>query len=142
MNIFISYADEDRTYLLDLISRLIALQRSKSFTFWSNIHILPGGEWKNTANEKLSNANIILVLVSANALASDSVYKEITQAVSQHNTGKSVVIPIIVRSCNWGWTMLEEVSQYCIDTVPIAIQANKDEAWTNIIKGISEYLTK
>ena len=140
MNIFISYADEDRTYLLDLISRLIALQRSKSFTFWSNIHILPGGEWKNTANEKLSNANIILVLVSANALASDSIYKEITQAVSQYDTGKSVVIPIIVRSCNWEDTILKKVKDFCIDTHPINTYSDNDTAWTNIIQGISKHI--
>lgn len=140
MNIFISYADEDRTYLLDLISRLIALQRSKPFTFWSNIHILPGGEWKNTANEKLSNANIILVLVSANALASDSIYKEITQAVSQYDTGKSVVIPIIVRSCNWKDTILKEIKDFCIDTNPINTYSDKDTAWTNIIQGISKHI--
>jgi hypothetical protein len=140
MNIFISYADEDRTYLLDLISRLIALQRSKSFTFWSNIHLLAGGEWKNITNEKLSNANIILVLVSANALASDRVYDEITQAVSQHDTGKSIVIPIIVRSCNWEWSVLEKVKDFCIDTNPINTYSDKDTAWTNIVRGVSKYI--
>ena len=140
MNIFISYADEDRKYLMDLISRLIVLQRSISFTFWSNVSILAGGEWKNITNEKLSNANIILVLVSANALASDSIYKEITQAVSQYDTGKSVVIPIIVRSCNWKDTILKKVKDFCIDTSPINTYNDKDTAWTNIVQGISKHI--
>lgn len=140
MNIFISYADEERQYLLDLISRLIVLQRSKSFTFWSNVSILAGGEWKNITNEKLSNANIILVLVSANALASDRVYNEITQAVSQYDTGKSVVIPIIVRSCNWKDTILKKVKDFCIDTHPVNTYSDKDTAWTNIIQGISKHI--
>lgn len=140
MNIFISYADEERQYLLDLISRLIVLQRSKSFTFWSNVSILAGGEWKNITNEKLSNANIILVLVSANALASDRVYNEITQAVSQHDIGKSIIIPIIVRSCNWEDTILKKVKDFCIDTHPVNTYSDKDTAWTNIIQGISKHI--
>lgn len=140
MNIFISYADKDRPYLTDLVSRLIALQHSKSFTFWSDIDILAGGDWKTITNNKLSNADIILVLVSSDAFASDTVYKEITQAVSQHNTGKSIVIPIIIRSCNWEWTILEKVKDFCIDTKSIDTCNNKDEAWTNILQGISKYI--
>lgn len=142
MNIFISYADEDTAYLTELTKRLEILRHNLSFTFWSKQKLVAGNNWKTVTNEMLEKANIILILVSADALASDPVYDEITQAISQNKSGKSIVVPIILRSCNWGWTMLEEVSQYCIDTVPIAIQANKDEAWTNIIKGISKYITK
>lgn len=142
MNIFISYADEDTAYLTELTKRLEILRHNLPFTFWSKQNLKAGDNWKTVTNEMLEKANIILILVSADALASDPVYDEITQAISQNKSGKSIVVPIILRSCNWGWTMLEEVSQYCIDTVPIAIQANKDEAWTNIIKGISKYITK
>ena len=142
MNIFISYADQDTSYLTELTARLTALQRAKSFTFWSKQDLKAGDNWKTITHEKLTNADIILILVSSDALSSDLVYGEITQATSQNKSGKSIVVPIILRACDWEWTMLEDVSEYCIDTVPIASQANKDEAWTNIIKGISKYITK
>jgi hypothetical protein len=142
MNIFISYADKDTSYLTELTARLTVLQRTNSFTFWSKQNLIVGDSWKTIINDKLTNADIILILVSTDALASDHVYDEITQAILQSKLGKSIIIPIILRSCIWKDTILEEVSQYCIATVPIANQDNKDEAWTNIIKGISEYLTK
>ena len=142
MNIFISYADEDMSYLTELTARLTALQRAKSFTFWSKQNLTGGDRWETITHEKLTNADIILILVSADTFASDLVHNEIIQATSQNKSGKSIVVPIILRACDWEWTMLEEVSEYCIDTVPIASQANKDEAWTNIIKGISKHIIK
>ena len=142
MYIFISYADEDTSYLTELTARLTALQRAKSFTFWSKQNLKAGDRWETITHEKLTNADIILILVSADTFASDLVHNEIIQATSQNKSGKSIVVPIILRACDWEWTMLEDVSEYCIDTVPIASQTNKDEAWTNIVQGILKHIIK
>lgn len=142
MNIFIFYADQDTSYLTELTARLTALQRAKSFTFWSKQDLKAGDNWKTITHEKLTNADIILILVSSDALSSDLVYGEITQATSQNKSGKSIVVPIILRSCLWEYTVLKEVSEYCIDTVPIGSQTNKDEAWANIIQGILKHIIK
>lgn len=142
MNIFIFYADQDTSYLTELTARLTALQRAKSFTFWSKQDLKAGDNWKTITHEKLTNADIILILVSSDALSSDLVYGEITQATSQNKSGKSIVVPIILRSCLWEYTVLKEVSEYCIDTVPIGSQTNKDEVWANIIQGILKHIIK
>ena len=142
MNIFISYADEDMSYLTELTARLTALQRAKTFTFWSKQNLTGGDRWETITHDKLTNADIILILVSSDTFASDLVHNEIAQAVSQSKSSRSIVIPIILRSCLWEYTVLEEVSEYCIDTVPIASQANKNEAWTNIIQGILKHIIK
>lgn len=142
MNIFISYADQDTSYLTELTARLTALQRAKSFTFWSKQNLKAGDSWRTITHEKLTNADIILILVSADIFASDLVHNEIAQAVSQSKSSRSIVIPIILRSCLWEYTVLEEVSEYCIDTVPIGSQTNKDEAWANIIQGILKHIIK
>ena len=139
MTIFISYADIDTSYLTELTERLTVWQRTKSFTFWSKQNLTAGDNWRAITYDKLTNADIVLILVSSDALASDHVYNEIKQTISQK---RSIVIPIILRSCMWEDTILKEVSQYCINTIPINSQANKDEAWTNIVKSISEYITK
>ena len=142
MNIFISYADEDMSYLTELTARLTALQRAKSFTFWSKQNLTGGDRWETITHDKLTNADIILILVSSDTFASDLVHNEIAQAVSQNKSGKSIVVPIILRSCLWEYTVLKEVSEYCTNAIPIGSQANKDEAWTNIIKGISKHIIK
>ena len=61
-----------------------------------------GTEWEPAILNKLDTADIILLLVSSNFIASDYCYgTELKRAIARHHEGTARVIPIILRSCDW-----------------------------------------
>ena len=61
-----------------------------------------GTEWAGAIDAHLQRAQIILLLVSADFLASDYCYDvEVQTAMARHEAGEARVIPIILRAVDW-----------------------------------------
>jgi TIR domain len=59
-----------------------------------------GEEWKGQIDRQLAEADIILLLVSADFIASDYCWgEEMTKALARHQLGEARVIPVILRPC-------------------------------------------
>ena len=69
--VFISYAHEDEFYSQELDKHLSVLRRTGYIDTWTDRKIVPGEAWSNVISEELQAARIILLLVSADFLASD-----------------------------------------------------------------------
>ena len=55
-----------------------------------------GIEWEPEIQKKLDTADIIILLISANFIASDYCYSnELERAIERHNAGEARVIPIL-----------------------------------------------
>ena len=114
---------------------------------WHEGLIEPGADVDATVTENLENADLILLLVSADFLASDSIYKrEWNIALQKHQENNESVIPIITRSCNW--EQLTELKQMPLILPrqgievgkPINSWENPDDAYSMIVKEIQELL--
>ncbi|MEO0982933.1 MAG: toll/interleukin-1 receptor domain-containing protein [Pseudomonadota bacterium] len=70
--IFISYSKKDRTAVETVSARLSAA----GLTTWFDREIAPGSDWRKTIERELEAAECVIVLWSANALASDFVISE------------------------------------------------------------------
>lgn len=103
INIFIAYTQEDRPALLELEAHLSVLERLRMVDkIWYDGMVQVGANWEDTVLDALHNADIILLLVSADFIASDFCYhQEMLQAVELHEAGKVKTLPIIVRPCLW-----------------------------------------
>ena len=98
LRIFCSYAHEDEEHLNDLQDWLRGLQRQGLIEWWHDRGISPGWEWEEAIDKNLRTADIILLLVTPDFMASDYVFeKEIGRAIERHERGEARVIPIIVR---------------------------------------------
>ena len=103
VEIFCCYAREDQVILRQLLAHLKPLQRQGLITIWSDLDINVGAEWEQAINEHLNTAQIILLLVSPDFLASDYAYsKEMKRAMERHENREAYVIPIILRPAYWG----------------------------------------
>ena len=107
VRVFISYAREDQQLHEKLVKYLVPLKNAGKITIWHDQEILPGTEWDEQIRTRLKEANMILLLVSADFLASDYCYGvEMQQAIKRHKDGKAHVIPIILKPADWQDTPL------------------------------------
>src|SRR5438067_2533914 len=69
---------------------------------WHSRSISAGEERAKEIDAHLNTAHIILLLISANFLASNYCYGiEMQRALERHETGEARVIPIILRPVDW-----------------------------------------
>ena len=97
-----------------------------------------GLEWREKAQAYLQAAHLILLLVSPSFVEADDCYiKEAVPAMALHNSGKARVIPVIVRPMEWERLVFGELAGLPRDKA-LSMWSNKDEAFSQIVKGIKE----
>ncbi len=74
--IFISYAHNDKKWLDMLLKHLRPLARARGFLIWDDRSVGPGEEWREQISAALSEAEVAVLLVSPDYLASDFVLNE------------------------------------------------------------------
>lgn len=137
IEIFYSYSHKDEELRNDLEKHLSSLKRSGAITGWHDRKITAGTEWKGKIDQHLNAAKVILLLISADFLASDYCYDlETKRALWRHARGYCRVIPVILRACDWHIVPLSKLQALPTDGKPVTSWRNKDEAFTNIAKGI------
>ncbi len=102
VRLFYSYSHKDETLRNELETHLKLLQRQGLIETWHDRQIEAGDEWKQKIDENLERADIILLLISSDFIASDYCYdKEMGRAMERHSQKEARVIPVIVRDVNW-----------------------------------------
>src|ERR1044071_5498966 len=98
VELFISYAGKDEALRDELIKHLAALERQGLIREWHGRKIAPGADWDGEISEHLSQAEVVLLLVSPDFIASSYCYDvEVKKALERHERGEAVVIPVILR---------------------------------------------
>ena len=78
------------------------LKRQGVIDTWHDRRIGAGQNIHTAIDEHINSDEIILLLVSADFLASDYCYDiEMKQAMKRHQAGEAIVIPVILRACDW-----------------------------------------
>ncbi len=135
--VFISYAHKDKHYLTELLTHLSALVRQKIISRWYDGDILPGTEWRDQIMNHVKTDQIILLLISADFIASDFCYSiEMDEALKRHDAGQARVIPIIVRPTDWHGTPFAKIQALPSNAKPISTWSDRDSAFTNVVEGI------
>ena len=139
VEIFFCYAREDEALRLELEKQLQALKRQGLITMWHDRNINAGDEWEREIDKRLDSAQIILLLVSPDFMASDYSYsKEMMRAMQRHDAGEAIVIPIILRPVYWQGAPFGKLQVLPTDAKHITspIWPNQDEAFFNVAEGI------
>src|SRR2546421_12508430 len=95
--IFFSYSHKDQRLRDQLETQLSLLKREGLITSWNDHKITAGDEWAGRIDEHINTAQIILLLISADFIASDYCYTlELTRELERNKAGDEMVIPIIL----------------------------------------------
>lgn len=141
--IFISYSHRDEQYREEFEKHLVMLKRNGHIQTWSDRKILPGQDWGKEISTELETADIIILLVSSDFLASDYCFDiEMQQAMRQHESGKSTVVPIILRPCDWHDAPFGVIQGLPKDAKPIKEYSDIDAAFLEVVKGLKKILVE
>ncbi len=135
--VFISYSHKDMPLFDELKKHLSVLIRQGVIEMWNDRQIPAGVKWDSEINLYEEEADIILLLVSADYLASTYVYDvELPRLLKRQAAGRAVIIPIILRPVDWQSSLLSNFQVLPRDGKPITIWVDRDEAWVQVAKEI------
>ncbi|MEH2331993.1 TIR domain-containing protein [Nostoc sp.] len=137
IKVFFSYSHKDEALRDSLATHLSNLEWQKVITSWHAGEIIPGTPWDSKIKTQLDSADIILLLISPDFIASSYCREvEIMQAMRRHETGEAHIIPVILRASDWMNTPFGKLQAYPQNAKPVTSWVNQDEAFLSVTQGI------
>ncbi len=141
ISVFISSVPKDEDLLQQLEAHLSTIKRQGLISLWSKRQIVPGTDWAREIDQRIEQASIILLLVSADFLASEYCDQvEVKRALERHEAGQAQVIPILLRPVDWKGALFGHLQPLPSDEKAITTWRNRDEAWKDVAEGIKKVL--
>jgi len=145
VRVFISYAHLDDALRERLRAHLSPLEREGLVQTWDDREILAGDEWADEIDERLNQADVILLLVTADFIKSEYCYgKELERALERNadKADRAIVIPVILRKCDWESTKLSRLQALPRGAHPISDWKTEDDYYTAVAKGLRSRIRK
>lgn len=137
VEIFISYSRKDRQFAEELSKQLKFDNRCK---VWYDANLTPGGTWEDEIYSHFCTARIILLLVSPDFFNSDYCTKlEMPAALKRSD---AIVVPVIIRACNWQRSPVAKLMVLPKDGKPITEWPDEDQYYANVATSLFDELDK
>lgn len=141
VSIFLAYSRKDKPLREEFDKHLSSLVRRKLVRSWHDGCIIAGQDWEQEIQTNLAQAQVVLLLISADFIASDYCNQELADAIERHHEGNVRVIAVILRACDWedlpvGDMHLGQLQVLPDDAKPVTDWNNLDAAFTSVVRGI------
>jgi len=137
MKLFFSYSHIDEQLRNRLETHLSTLKRQGAIESWHDRRIPAGDNFDHSISSELQAAGIVLLLVSADFLASEYCYDvELQHAMKRQESGDCQVIPVILRHCDWQSTEFGKLVATPKDGKPVTTFSDLDEAFLQVVNSI------
>lgn len=137
VKIFVCNSVADEKYRKRLEVHLAPLKRDGLITVWHERLILPSSDIAIEVQQHLLDADLVLILVSPDLLASDDdLENKLKVALERHLAGAARVIPIVVRRTDYHSTAFARVAALPSNGNPINAWSKADDAWLDVVQGI------
>jgi hypothetical protein len=143
VEVFYSYSHKDEKLRSQLLKHLASLEREGLIQSWTDHCIGAGDEWRDQIDEHVRSAGVILLLISPDFMNSDYCFDvEMKIALERHEAKDAVVIPVLMRSCDWSGAPFSKLQALPRGAKAVTSWANRDEAFTAITKELRERVTQ
>lgn len=133
--LFFSYTHLDEALRDRLEKSLVMLRHEGLIESWHDRRIRAGDVFDHVIADELENADVILLLVSPDFLASPYCWDvEVKRALERHREGTARVIPVILRPCEWKRAPFAQMQATPTDGRPITQWPDQDEAFLDVTK--------
>jgi hypothetical protein len=141
LSVFVSAAEsgEDEALWQKLEAQLAILRKQGLIEIWDKGDIAAGADRTRAADARLEAADIIVLLISPDFLASDYVGGvELKRAMEQHEARTARVIPVILRPCLWKLGDFAKLQALPTDGEPVTSGKwpSQDDAFVIVAQGI------
>jgi len=134
---FISYSHRDEAFRQELETHLAPLKRQGLLSVWHDRRITAGDPLDHAISENLESADLILMLISADFVASEYCYaREMTRALERHEAKAARAISIICRPCDFHSLPLAKFVLLPTDAKAVSLWTDRDAAWVDVVRGI------
>lgn len=141
--LFFSYSHKDEALRDQLETQLAMLRRQGVIQTWHDRRIVTGEELDHAVSAHIEADDVILLLVSPDFLASDYCYEiEMARAMERHRTGEAIVIPVIVRACDWHHAPFGKLMATPTDGRPVTQWPDRDQAFLEVAKSVRAAVQK
>ena len=140
--VFIGYSKKDRQYLDELRTSLAAYIRSDQITYWDDTEIRPGAVWRKETEKSMQEADLAVLLVSVDFLASYSImHDQVPQLLASAASGRLAILIVIVRPCLFYMTELARFQLINDPSQPLSDmkRGKRDEVWAKVVEYIQKY---
>lgn len=129
---------------LDALEKHLAvLKRSGYVQTWHDCSIQPGEVREQKIEMYLSTADVILLLISHDFLASDYYWDaEMQLAAEKHRNGEAHLVPIILSPCDYQGTLINDFQVLPTGGKAITLWSHRQEAYADIAKNIRALVEK
>ena len=141
--VFISYSQFDQQYLEQLRFALVPYERRNELFVWADPLIEPGQEWHEKIFTNLDDADIFILLLSLESVASKFVMEEeLPRAETLPKEGKCEIVPILIRPCGWEKLDLARVQTIRPDGKAVSQARNRDVAWQQVMEELNKVIAR
>lgn len=137
ITVFFSYSHVDEALRDQLETQLAMLKRQGVIQAWHDRRIGAGEHFAQAIDVHINSANIILLLVSPDFIASEYCYEvEMKRALQRHEAGEAIVIPVILRACDWHPAPFGQLLATPRDGKPVTLWPDRDEAFLQVAQAV------
>src|ERR1022692_4866120 len=134
IRLFVAYARSDDAFRRELLKTLADWRREGLIVdIWSDREIAPGKDWDDAIKDALNAADLILVLMSRDSIASEYIASvEIVRALERHERGEARVVPVVIKPCDWPSTKLAKLQVVPSSGKPLSKYADPEDFWLDV----------
>ncbi len=137
LDLFVAYSHRDEALRAELETHLTLLKREGKIRTWHRRQIGAGREWEGEINRHLEAADIVLLLISPDFIASDYCFdREMVRALERHRAGQARVMPVILRPTDWQTADFGRLQALPSNGRAITRWQNRDEAFVEVVRGL------
>ena len=137
LKVFLSYSHRDEGLCERFLVHLSQLKRDGLIEPWNDRRITAGSEWAGVIDEHLNSAHVIILLVSADFLASDYCNDiEMTRALERSQKGEARVVSVILEPCDWETSRFARLQALPKGGKPVVDWKTEDHGFLDAVKGL------
>jgi hypothetical protein len=141
--VFYSYSHRDAELREKLGTYLAPLRQQNKIAEWHDRKIEPGANWEREISDQLDSADLILLLVSEEFLASDYCFGiEVERALARLKRREAKVVPILLRPCLWQESRFSELQIIPRDAKAVTQWTSPEEAFLDVANEIRNLVSE